>query len=59
MAAVDRLPVLQISCADKIFISFEIIGPIVVDLKMRVLLMYTLEGASSVVNLTTAYEESQ
>ena len=41
------------------FISFGIIGPIVESLKMGVLLMYTLEGVSSVVNFITAYEESQ
>ena len=42
-----------------IFISFGIVGPVVVSLKMAVLLMYILEGVSSIANFITAYEESQ
>ena len=53
MAAVERLPVLHHS-ADYIVTSFGIIGPIVVFLKIE--LMYTLEGVSSVANFITAYE---
>ena len=49
---VQRLPVLQHS-AVYIFISFGIIGPIVVAFKMFFFL-YMLEGVSM-----TAYEESQ
>ena len=45
--------------ADYSFISFGIIRPIVVSLKNGVLLMYTLEGVSSIANFITAYEESE
>ena len=42
------------------FISFGIIGPIVAYFKNNgVLLMYILEGVSSVANFITAYEETQ
>ena len=41
------------------FISFGIIGLIVEFFETGVLLMYTLEGVSSVANFVTAYEESQ
>ena len=47
------------------FISFGVIGPIVVCLKMEfmfengVLHVYMLEGISSVANFITAYEEFQ
>ena len=42
-------------------ISFGILGPIVVSLKMEngVLLIYTLEGVSSVANFIAVYAESQ
>ena len=43
---------------DYIFISFGIIGPIGVSLKME-FCSYRLEGVSSVANFITAYEESQ
>ena len=59
MAAVERLSVLYHSADYLFFISFGIIGPIVVYLKNGVLLMYTIEGVSSVANFITAYEESQ
>ena len=39
-------------------LSFGIIGPIV-ESENGVLLMYTLEGVSSVTHFITAYEESQ
>ena len=42
----------------QIFISFGIIGPIAV-FENGVLLMYTLESVSGVVNLITDYEESE
>ena len=60
MGAVERVIVTHYSAA-YIFISFGSIGPIVVSLekKNRVLIMYTLEGVSSVANFITAYEESQ
>ena len=43
---------------DYIFIPFRIIGPIVVSLKTRVLLLYKLKGVSSVANFITSYEKS-
>ena len=58
MAAVERLPVLHHS-TDYIFIVFGIIRPIAVSLKKGVVLIYTLEGVSSVVNFITVYEEPQ
>ena len=41
------------------FISFGINGPIIGTFENGVLLMYTLEGVSSVANFITASEESQ
>ena len=58
VAAVECLPLLHNS-ADYTFISFGIIGPLVVSFKNEVLLMYTLEGISSVANFISTYEESQ
>ena len=57
MAAVERLPVLLHS-ADYIIISFGTTGHIAVALE-GVLLMYTVEGVSSVANFIISYEESQ
>ena len=56
MAVVERLPVLHHS-ADYIFISFRIVGPIVVSLKMAFCscTLYTLEGVSSIANLLLMY----
>ena len=42
-----------------IFISFGIIGPTVVFLKMGVLLIHMLESVNTVASFITAYEESQ
>ena len=57
VAAVERQTVLYYS-ANYIFSSSGIIGLIVVS-ENGVLLMYTMEGVSSIANLITAYEESQ
>ena len=56
MAAVERLPVHH---GRLYFISFGIIGPIVGLFENGFLLMYTLEGVSSVADFITTYEESQ
>ena len=47
-----------VSYVEVVFISFLIIGPCVL-FENGVLLMYTLEGESSVANFITAHEESQ
>ena len=57
MAAVERLPVLQHS-ADYISFPLGSFG-LLWYLGNGVLLMYTLEGVSSVANFIAAYEESQ
>ena len=56
MATVERVPVLHHS-AD--YISFPLGSLYCGIFENGVLLMYTLEGVSSVANFITAYEESQ
>ena len=59
MAAVERLPVLHYSADDILFLLGSL-GPLWYLLKWSsVLLMYSLEGESSVAKFITAYEESQ
>ena len=57
MAAVERLPV-QDHSADYISFLWDHWAQCGI-FENRVLLMYTLEGVSSVANFITAYEESQ
>ena len=57
MAAVERLPVYHHS-ADYIYILWYHKADCVI-FEIGVLLMYTLEGVSSVANFITAYEEFQ
>ena len=57
MAAVERLPVLYHS-ADYISFLLGSLGPLWI-FENGVMLMYTLEGVSSVENFINAYEESK
>ena len=57
VAAVERLPVLYNS-ADYISFPLGSLRPLW-NFENGVLLMYTLEGVSSVANFITAYEKSQ
>ena len=57
MAAVERLPVLYHS-ADYISFPLGSLGPLWI-FENGVMLMYTLEGVSSVENFINAYEESK